>query len=63
MNQTSDKEFQKLKLDNTENLWTRLNTEMSENDIAKMHKQIVEDLEYNPNDVESVGHEKWWLDE
>lgn len=63
MSQTNNKKSKTSKLDNAEDFWARLNAEMSENDIAKMHKQMVEDLEYNPNDVEPVGHEKWWLDE
>lgn len=61
MNQTNNKRTRALKLDDTEDFWTKLNAEMSENDIAKMHKQIAEDLGYNPNDVEPVGCERWWL--
>lgn len=43
--------------------WEFLNETMSDEDIDEMHKQIVEDLGYNPNNVEPVGHERWWLDE
>ena len=61
MNYANNKKSKTSKLDNTEDFWTRLNAEMSENDIAQMHKQMLKDLGYNPNDVEPVGREKWWL--
>lgn len=32
---------------------------MSDEDIKKLHQQIIEDLGYDPNDIESVGHERW----
>lgn len=38
MSQTNNKKSKTSKLDNAEDFWTRLNAEMSENDIAKMHE-------------------------
>lgn len=62
MNQANSKKAKTPKLDNTEDFWTKLNDKMSDEDIAKMHKQMVEDLGYDPNNIEPIGYEKWWLD-
>ena len=59
MNQANNKKAKTPKLDNTEYFWTKLNDKMSDEDIKKLHQQIIEDLGYDPNDIESVGHERW----
>lgn len=59
MSQTNDKKVKTSKLDNTEDFWTKLNVEMSDEDIRKLHQQIIEDLGYDPNNVKPVGHERW----
>lgn len=59
MSQTNGKKAKTPKLDNTEDFWTKLNAELSGKDIEKLHQQVIKDLEYDPNDVKPVGHEKW----
>ena len=51
------------KLDNAEDFWTKLNAEMADEGITRIHKQIVEDLGHNLNHIKPIEHEKWWLDE
>lgn len=63
MSQTNGKKAKTSKLDNAEDFWTKLNAEMSDEDIEKLHQQIIEDLGYDPNNIEPVGHERWWLNE
>ena len=63
MSQTNGKKAKTSKLYNAEDFWTKLNAEMSDEDITRMHKQIVEDLGHNLNNIEPIGHEKWWLDD
>lgn len=41
MSQTNGKKAKTSKLDNAEDFWTKLNAEMSDEDITRMHKQIV----------------------
>lgn len=63
MSQTNGKKAKTSKLDNAEDFWTKLNAEMADEDITRIHKQIVEDLGHNLNHIKPIGHEKWWLDE
>lgn len=62
MSQKNNKRVKASKLDGTEDFWTKLNVEMSDEDIEKLHQQIIEDLGYDPNNLEPVGREKFWLD-
>lgn len=41
MSQTNGKKTKTSKLDNAEDFWTKLNAEMSDEDITRMYKQIV----------------------
>lgn len=46
-----------------DNFWDLLSNELSDEEIHKMHQDIINDLEYDPNNVKLVGNERWWLDE
>ena len=62
MNQANNKKAKTSKLDNAEDFWAKLNAKMTDEDIEKFHQQIIEDLGYDPNNLEPVGREKFWLD-
>lgn len=48
--------------DKIPDIWD-LGDQLSDEEINQLHKDIKQDLGFDPNDVKTVGHERWWKDE
>lgn len=46
--------------DSQTNIWSKLDAELSGQEIDQMHQDAIRDLEYDPQNVKPVGREKWW---
>lgn len=46
--------------DNQTNIWSKLDAELSDQDIDKLHQDAIRGLKYDPQNVEPVGRERWW---
>lgn len=46
--------------DSQTNLWSELDAELSDQEIAQIHRDSIKTLGYDPHNVKPVGRERWW---